>query len=155
MQRTEPTERTRDRSAWDRTARPLHLMVGVGALLSVLAALVLTPGDNPAHVAFGGQDIDVPCTLQQIAHIPCWACGMTRAFVFGVRGQISAAWAANPAGLWLFSLVVLQLPYRVVRVWRPGLLPGQWQPDAAMAGLTVVIVLATWFARLTGALPLP
>ncbi len=114
----------------------------------MLAAL-LTPGSSPAHVAWLGEDLDVPCSLRLILGVPCWSCGMTRAFVAGVRGDLAAAWAFNPAGLWLLGMVGVQPPYRFVRIRWPGRLPGTWQPEAIMAGVSAVVVLAAWIIRLT------
>ena len=134
---------------WDLTARPLHGLVAAVALVALLLAGLLTPGSSPAHVAWMGEDLDAPCTLRLALGVPCWACGMTRAFVAGVRGDLAAAWAFNPAGLWLLGLVAAQLPYRFVRMRWPGQLPGTWQPDAIMAGVSAVVVLVAWIVRLT------
>ena len=140
---------------WDVTARPLHYLVVAVALVALLIAALLAPGSNDSHVAWMGDDLSMPCSMQVALGVPCWACGMTRAFVSGVRGEFAAAWAFNPAGLWLLTLAALQLPYRAVRIRRPGLLPGAWQPDVAMAAVSAVVVLATWVVRLSGGLPLP
>ncbi len=145
-----------ERAAWDRTARPLHALIfGLAALAVALATLALSPGDAPHLVAFLGDDVNVPCTLRTTLGVPCWACGMTRAFVHGARGHLAAAWGYNPAGLVLLGVVALQLPYRAVRMARPGVLPGTWQPDVAVAAAALVLTLAVWVARLLGAWPLP
>lgn len=80
---------------------------------------------------------------------------MTRSFVWGIRGDLAAAWAFNPAGVWLLLLVLVQLPYRAIRIARPGALPGAWQPDVAMVAVSALFTLVTWVYRLNGGLPLP
>ena len=144
-----PGKQTLDlRRAWDQTARPLHVFVAAVAIVALLLAALLTPGSDPGHVAWLGEDLEMPCTLRLIWGVPCWACGMTRAFVAGIRGDLAAAWAFNPAGLWLLAVVAAQVPYRLVRIRWPARLPGTWQPDAILVGVSAVVVLVAWIVRL-------
>ena len=54
------------------------------------------------------------CLMKQIFHIPCPACGSTRAIIALLHGHLQEALAWNPLGIVLFVLLLLLtvlLPY--------------------------------------------
>jgi hypothetical protein len=58
-----------------------------------------------------------PCTFIQLFHIPCPSCGMTTCFAHFVRGQWFAAARANPAGLLLAIVCVMQIAWCGASAW--------------------------------------
>ena len=83
------------------------------------ASIVFKVGD--------GQQVVVPlvnrplprvCLFARTTGIDCPGCGLSRSFISLAHGDLAAAWHFNPAGLLLFSLLVLQVPYRSVQLWQ-------------------------------------
>ena len=78
---------------------------------------------------------------------------MTRCFISLGHGDLSAAWSYNPAGLWFFAIVLFQLPYRSLQLWRirhglPEIRTG-WLAQYAL-GFLAVAMIAQWLLRLAG-----
>jgi hypothetical protein len=72
------------------------------ALVADGAALLLQPlGAEWVAWPTGGQFGD-QCAMITQAGVPCPQCGMTRSFVYAVRGDLLASWFYNPAGLGLW-----------------------------------------------------
>ena len=84
--------------------RERDVRVAAGALLGAAAAWPLLP----VHPTFA-------CPLRSLTGIPCPVCGMTRACVAAVHGNLVASLSFNPAGI----LVVVAA---VVLLVRPELL---------------------------------
>ena len=69
------------------------------------------------------------------------------------HGDTAAAWSYNPAGLWLFAIMVFQIPFRSYQLWRIGrgkpelVLP--WAIQLAF-GVLAIALLAQWSLRLAG-----
>jgi len=78
----------------------------LGASVGILGlALWLTP--DPAGMGTHEQLGLPPCSLVVMTGYPCPTCGMTTSFSNAVRGQLLAAFHAQPAGLVLAGLVFL------------------------------------------------
>jgi hypothetical protein len=81
--------------------------IGRGALalagLALLAGFALAAVLEPDPRGYGThQRLGLPeCTMRTVFGIPCPGCGMTTSFAHFVRGNWSASYAANPAGLWM------------------------------------------------------
>ena len=91
------------------------------------------------------------CVWKNISGIECPGCGLSRCFVEIGHGHWRNAWHHNPAGFLIFGLVVYQLPYRGLQLWR---LRGD-NSDAShqlfYVNLTVWVVvtalIAQWIAK--------
>lgn len=83
----------------------------IGSLLCLCLALCLRVGDD-RHVYFVGWSQPIPETCMAYSRfgINCPGCGLTRAFVHLVRGQVWNAWQLNPIGICVFAFVCLQIP---------------------------------------------
>jgi len=96
-----------------------HWVILLIALAVLMAALVLR--------VRGGQQVVIPvvdfplpgvCTYKRLVGRECPGCGLTRCFISLAHGELARAWAFNPAGIFLFVMVFLQLPYRAIQLWR-------------------------------------
>jgi hypothetical protein len=140
-------------------ARPDPLYHGVWLALSsaaLLLALVLSVRDG-SQVLVPLVDVPLPelCMLRRTTGLCCPGCGLTRCFIAAAHGNLAAAWSYNPAGLFVFGLVALQIPFRSLQLWRlrrglPELGTGLVTP--IVLGLVAASLFVQWAVRLVQAL---
>ncbi|MFV1967569.1 MAG: DUF2752 domain-containing protein [Pirellulaceae bacterium] len=129
----------------------LHWVLLVLAASVLVVSLVLhVRGER--RVVIPIVDVTLPgvCSYRQLLGIDCPGCGLTRCFISMAHGDIVRAWHYNPAGIYLFLVVLFQIPYRGFQLRRLRL--GQHEYDmgwlAGVAlGLLMVALLAQWVAR--------
>lgn len=97
-----------------------------------------------------GTGAGLPCPLRTLTGVPCPACGLTTAAVALVRGQVGAAFAANPVIFGLAALAVAVVPLVVLRVTGALAPPRPWSARSRtrtgwLAGLLAV---ASWLFQL-------
>ena len=99
------------RSNWWRDHR-----IDVVCLAVVIAGIGLSLCFQPArtadHLLFFGEPVPSTCTMKSTFGVPCWSCGMTRSFAYGVRFRLVESWGFNPAGTLLLGYLVLHGLYR-------------------------------------------
>jgi hypothetical protein len=132
----------------------LLLVVG---LLSVLVSVVFYPSEDPNWTMILGRQFGGECGFQMAFGLPCPSCGMTRSWVWLVRGEIGKAFAYNAAGamllLWLAlggflgALRLVTRNYKLLVVPFPALF---WWTMFWLAGP----YLGMWVARCFGINPL-
>lgn len=124
------------------------LGVSVGVLL---LSFVLRIGE-PGKVVLPGLNMPLPetCTYKRALGRDCPGCGLTRCFISAAHGHWREAWRHNPAGLYVFAILVAQIPYRTLQLWRLR----RGRPELASSRLTtwllsslVVALLAQWLVR--------
>jgi len=138
-----------------RLLQPLLMaLLGAGA---VLAAVVVQPGPDEWSYLFGHR-LGGPCGFQEVTGLACPSCGMTRSWLWLVRGDLGKAFAYNAAGaLLLIGLIAAGL-LGVLRLATRD--PARLRIPFKVVS-TVVIVwmigpyLALWIARMFGLYPLP
>lgn len=109
------------------------------ALLATAASLTPSPTGVGTHVALGLP----PCPLLALAGVPCPVCGMTTAFALVVRGDVAAAFVAQPFGALVALSVVAAVLLSPTLAWRRASLRSF---VAGAAGTPIVATLATlWF----------
>lgn len=85
----------------------------------IVLALVLSVRDRTeVLVPILGVPLPELCMFRRLTGQGCPGCGMTRCFISLAHGDVRAAWAYNPAGLFLFALFAFQIPYRAWQLWR-------------------------------------
>jgi hypothetical protein len=98
-----------------------ELRVVSGGMVAIAAAWPILPVHPP-----------VACPLRSLTGVPCPFCGMTRAVVAAVHGNILGSLAFNPGG-------IVVLLFAVVAIFRPALLtrlrPPLWSLLAVLGAL--------------------
>ena len=87
-----------------------------GAVAVLFLAALLEP--HVEVVRLFGYDVPPMCAFSALTGLCCPGCGLTRSFAFLEHGDVRASFAMNPLGPPLWTLVVAQLPYRTLRLWR-------------------------------------
>jgi hypothetical protein len=122
------------------------ILVTCVGVLGVAAWLEPDPRGYGTHEQFGGG----PCGALVMTGYPCPTCGMTTAFAHTVRGQLVAAFWAQPAGLVLALGTVVLAGVAAVTVVR-----GRW-PRVFLGPTTLhrlfivalVVLLGGWGAKI-------
>jgi len=111
-------------------------LAGLAATALWTAMLGVAPGDVTL----------LPCPVRAASGLACPGCGMTRACLALVRGEVAGAWGLHPFAFLLVPLAVVcaAAPNAAPRAWRrmrPGL-------RSAGVGLALGFALVSWVARL-------
>ena len=95
-----------------------HVTLLIAAIL-VIASSGLLQIKNTAEieVPFWGTLPGI-CTWKNLTGTECPGCGVSRCFVEIGHGHWSNAWDYNPAGFLIFGLVLYQVPFRGLQLWR-------------------------------------
>jgi len=138
-----------------RLLQPLLMaLLGAGA---ALAAAVVQPGTDEWTYVLGHR-LGGPCGFHEVTGLPCPSCGMTRSWVWLVRGHLEKAFTYNAAGALLLLGILFTGLLGVVRLATRD--PDKFRIPFKVTS-TVVIAwmvgpyLALWIARMFGLYPLP
>lgn len=91
------------------------LLLVICAAVVGLAAL-LTP--TPDFVELFGTRIPETCGYKRVLGVGCPGCGLTRSFTYMAHFAPMQALRMNPMGPFFFLFVLVQVPYRVLRLVR-------------------------------------
>jgi hypothetical protein len=89
-------------------------IVGSVTLADLFLMRALLHADE-LRVYFAGRALDWQCAFRAATGLPCPTCGMTRAVVMSLHGELARAWKLAPAapvavaGAFLFALAMLAL----------------------------------------------
>jgi hypothetical protein len=91
------------------------------SVATLLVALALDISEQ-GRVVIPIVDISLPgvCAYQQLTGQHCPGCGLTRCFVALAHGDAAGAWSYNAVGVVFFFVVLFQIPYRALQIWRLG-----------------------------------
>lgn len=123
-----------------------HLpFLALGIAVPVLALLMDVTGEGRRICFRLLPQVALPevCLTRRTVGIDCPGCGLTRSVIHLVHGRFAASLTTHRLGGLVFSLIVLQVPYRLCRLAgygrsvtpRPRLVPVFW------CGLAVLLVL--------------
>jgi len=91
-----------------------------------------------------------PCTFRTFTGVLCPHCGMTTCFTNLVRGNFTAAWTANPAGIPLATAFALGIPWclavAVSGRWLGTQEPFKWFVLICLGYLALAVVV--WLLRI-------
>ncbi len=127
-------------------------------LFAITSSLLLSPGGDAFVYLPDGTRFGDTCAFIVFAGVPCPQCGMTRSWVYAVRGDLWASFLYNPAGLALFGWALVGAGIGLVRLIKrdPEALRPPWQLNVAWAIFWLVGLYAgPWVLRLCGLNPLP
>jgi hypothetical protein len=140
----------------DRGDPLLHVVLfGLSAFVLGLSSVLEIRSDERVVLPVARIPIPGVCTYKQLFGADCPGCGLTRCFISLAHGQMVRAWRFNPAGVYLFGMVVVQIPYRALQLWRlqrgrPEIRLGRVTVFAM--GVLVIALLVQWIVRATAAL---
>ncbi len=133
----------------------LHPWAGVlVAAAAVLAAALVQPvAGHGDQLTLFGRPFGPVCTFLDLTGLPCPSCGMTRSWVWAVRGELALALRYNVAGVALLAILVAYAP---VRVWGGGRLGRRGAQMVLVLAMTWGFVwMIGWAVRLAGGWPIP
>jgi hypothetical protein len=102
---------------FSRSGYQLAILLVCSSILAV--ALLLNLRGKGVVLPVIGMLPDI-CMWRLYLGIDCPGCGLTRCFVAIAHGQLSKAWHFNPAGFLIFAVLLYQLPFRAIQIWRIG-----------------------------------
>ena len=91
------------------------------------------------------------CLFKQLTGIPCPSCGLTRSFIAISHFEFAKALQYNLAGLLIYIIVLLQIPYRFMVIVNSKYAFFIAKPHTLRAVyyyITLVSLFAGWFYRL-------
>jgi len=131
----------------------LHLVLLALSAGILVAAFFLRAGESTVTIPFLNRPLPELCTLKRFTGLSCPGCGLTRCFISLAHGDLAAAWAFNPAGIWLFAVVAAQLPWRPYQLAR--IARGQRElsllgPGQIALAVFMILLIGQWIVRLLG-----
>lgn len=129
----------------------LHWILLAMAASVILAACVLQV-HGEEYVVIPGVNVALPgtCSFKRVVGADCPGCGLTRCFVSMAHGDLRRAWSFNPVGILFFAVVAVQIPFRLIQLWRMrrGIeeIRLGWWGTWLLAGVAVALIVQ-WVAR--------
>lgn len=126
----------------------------IGATGALLVSLSLLVEPDPRGFGTHTQLGLPPCGFLSLTGFPCPGCGLTTAFAYGVRGDWSHAFTANPLGLLLFVISLGAIPLSLValhRRWSFAALCDRFSLHRGALAIAAVALLL-WVGRFAAAL---
>ncbi len=97
--------------------------LGVAAALGLLFLLLFLaqcPEGPGGRVRLAGRDLPTLCPYRLLTSRPCPGCGLTRAMVLAVHGDMTQARRSHPAAPWVAGWCVAQATMRLLlAAWKP------------------------------------
>lgn len=152
----EPFSQPPEKSLYHPRPDPLFhvvMMAMCGGVL-VLSMILSVQQETQVVLPIIGQPLPELCMMKRMTNgAGCPGCGMTRSFISLGHGNLAAAWSYNPAGVWFFAIVLFQLPYRAVQLWRirrrlPEL--QTFRLAQISLGILAVGMIVQWLLRIAG-----
>jgi cytochrome b561 len=126
-------------------------------LLLASAVMILTfimqrEGQSVVNFPFTNYPLPQLCSMKRTYGIDCPGCGLTRSFLSIGRFQFAQAMHFNPAGIFVFGLIAVQIPWRITQLARIRKGLPQLQADWFLwyLGICVVVMVGQWLVRLSG-----
>ena len=96
-----------------------HGLILLACLIALTLAASLHVGqDQEVVVPVWNKPLPSFCLARRLLGLDCPGCGLTRSFICLAHGEFTTACRYNLAAVWLFPLVVLQIPFRTLQIWR-------------------------------------
>lgn len=92
------------------------LVIAIAVLTA--AAVLRINADERVVAPVVNWELPGTCTFRRLFATDCPGCGLTRCFISAADGNLEAAWSFNPLGIVMFALVLGQIPFRLLQIWR-------------------------------------
>ncbi len=125
-----------------------YLLISL-AVLTAAFILQIAP-DGEVYIPVLGITSPHTCWFRQVTGVGCPGCGLTRCFISIADGNLVMAWEFNPAGLLFFGLIVAQIPYRALQIWRIRQNLPSWHLTRLSSGIALGLATALftqWVCR--------
>ena len=126
----------------------LSVCIGCACIL-MLAALLEVNARGSVVVPLLELELPEACLWQRMVQMSCPGCGLTRGFIHLMNGDFLAAWRMNAAGWLVFLLIISQIPYRLLQLWKTY--RGEERRDgtrwAEWAWLIPAALIGQWIVR--------
>lgn len=138
-------EKSRSKGRKPLSMRNWHRQVLVTSIFIIVLAMVLQVRSDQRVFVFGAPALPVPetCGMQIVFGRPCPGCGLTRSFIHLAHGDWRSSLAIHRIGWLVALLVVCQIPYRLLALWKPELTVGPiW--TWIIGGAFAIALAANW-----------
>jgi hypothetical protein len=117
----------------------------VGMLAFVLEEL---PDGRVALRGLPAVPLPQTCASRSVLGLRCPACGLTRSIIHLAEGHWRASWHDHRLGGLMALVIVLQIPYRVLALYRSGrpLIAPRWQ--AVLCCVLITLLIGNWVVEL-------
>lgn len=95
------------------------LLLFMASMVPVLGLLleVVHSGRSVAVSFWPAAQLPDLCFSRRFFNWECPGCGLTRSVVHLMHGRWHASWSSHRLGWLVFSFIVMQIPYRIWRLW--------------------------------------
>ncbi len=90
----------------------------IPAMILTMAFIMRTDGGEKVFLPGTSTALPGTCYSKTIFQFDCPGCGLTRCFISCAHGNLVDAWGFNPAGIGLFTLLVLMIPWNFFQMFR-------------------------------------
>jgi hypothetical protein len=134
----------------DLLVRNWHRQVLTTSIVIIVLAMVLQVRFDQRVFVSGVAALPIPetCGMQIMFGRPCPGCGLTRSFIHLAHGDWRSSLAIHRIGWLIALLVVCQIPYRLLALWRPEFtVRPLW--GWAIGAIVVIALSVNWIYNLT------
>jgi hypothetical protein len=128
-----------------------HALILSVCLAVLTVAAMFSSGDGVQVAAPLIGNLPSFCLWQRTLATDCPGCGLTRCFIALAHGDIALAWRLNPAGLLMFAILLYQIPFRGIQLWRlshgwPALCHG-YRTVRFLVWAVIAALIAQWLFK--------
>jgi hypothetical protein len=128
--------------------RDREMLAVAGAIVVLAFLLQVRTDERVALRGLPGYPLPQLCTARAWFGTKCPGCGLTRSFIYLARGDWSASWREHRLGWLLAAAVLLQFPYRLACLARPGHRLPSPRVAQAFGYALIAALIANWFDEL-------
>lgn len=93
------------------------IFLGMSAAILILSFVMKFDGGQAVSLP-GFAPLPETCGSKVYFGISCPGCGLTRSFIMISSGSLKEAWQLNPASIFVYLFVAIQIPWQCFQIWR-------------------------------------
>lgn len=132
----------------DERTHPRNYQIFLLAIFATLSLGAVLSNANSERVLVAGISLPPICLFRLATGLDCPACGITRAVVLAFHGQWYASYFMHIWGIPLAALILLQIPYRLYRIWGGRELRFSPQTRKWATRIVVLSLAIPWLVKL-------